>query len=189
MAGRRGALGGHSWDSECDRDVDAVDALWALREIAELGSADCVQGGGNLKCDDGLDTVDALFILRIAASLPINLPGGCQAPLPAPSLISPADGATVGPYDPQLPGVPLEWTEVPGSNGYAVQVDCFHCCVVGEFCADVGGGHPAFHLVGDSQDEYDPPSANLVRWRVWSMGDDGVPGVSSPWREFEFGKN
>jgi hypothetical protein len=172
-------------DADCNREVNALDALGDLREIGGLGSADCAQGGGNLKCDDGLDARDALFILRFAASLSVNLPGGCPAPLGPPTLLSPADGANVGPYD-ATNLVPLDWTDVPGAYGYAVQIDCFHCCVISQFCADAGWGYPVFHLVGGSEDAYNAVAANTVRWRVWTLVADGVPGASSPWREFHF---
>jgi len=170
-------------DSDCNREVNALDALGDLRELGGLGSADCAEGGGNLKCDDGLDARDALFILRFAASLSINLPGGCPAPLGPPTLLSPEDGATVGPYPEP---VPLDWTDVPGAYGYAVQIDCFQCCANSQFCADAGWGYPVFHLVGGSEDAYNPIGSGIVRWRVWSLVADGVPGASSPWREFQF---
>jgi CSLREA domain-containing protein len=65
-------------DADCDNEVDAVDALFALRFVAGMEPfADCI-GLANVKCDDGMTSVDALFILRYVVVLPVNLPSGCD---------------------------------------------------------------------------------------------------------------
>lgn len=73
-------------DVDCDGDVDTVDALFVLRDVAELpvnqpkgcpeiGSAGSIFG--DVDCDGDVDAVDALFILRDVAALPVNVPKGC----------------------------------------------------------------------------------------------------------------
>lgn len=63
-------------DADCDDDLDAVDGLQVLREVAGLPAADCVDAG-NVDCDKDIDAVDALHILRYVADLKVNLPPGC----------------------------------------------------------------------------------------------------------------
>jgi hypothetical protein len=66
-------------DTDCDEDVDSVDALWDLRDLAGLPvTAKCLSAG-DVDCDGDRDSVDALFILRYVAALPVNLPKGCDA--------------------------------------------------------------------------------------------------------------
>ncbi len=65
-------------DVTCDGTVDAVDALFILREVAGLGPApDCI-ARGDVDCDSDLDAVDALRILRYVAGLNPNLPPNCE---------------------------------------------------------------------------------------------------------------
>jgi hypothetical protein len=45
---------------------------------------------------------------------------------------------------------------------------------------------PVFDLVSGSEYVYQPPFANVVRWRVWPVGADAVPGAASEWRYFEY---
>lgn len=72
-------------DTDCDKDVDSVDALWVLRDLAGLSvEAKCIEDAGNVDCDDDRDSVDALFILRHVAALAVTLPKGCT-PIGAPA--------------------------------------------------------------------------------------------------------
>jgi Tol biopolymer transport system component len=75
-------------DVDCDRDVDAVDALKVLRHVASLPlppSPGCpemeseVTGHpfGDVDCDGDVDAVDALRILRYVAGLDPGQPPGC----------------------------------------------------------------------------------------------------------------
>ncbi len=171
-------------DSDCDRETDSVDALHVLRNVAGIGLPAVCLAAGNLKCDDGITPVDALFILRHVALLPLNLPQGCPSPLAAPELVSPEDGAVVHTTAQRL--VDLEWEPVPGALGYGVQVDCLHCCVISQYCADVGRDYSLAVPVGDTS--YTVPDLtgdNLFRWRVWVINEDGTPGDFSDWRTFD----
>lgn len=79
-------------DVDCDGDVDAVDALQILRDVAGLGANQqqgCPPIGvaavqpasatsfGDVDCDGDVDAVDALQILRHVAGLGANQQQGC----------------------------------------------------------------------------------------------------------------
>lgn len=69
-------LGGISGDTDCDKDVDSVDGLNVLRDVAGFPPSKCIEAG-NVDCDGDRDSVDSLLILRFVAGLPVNLPKGC----------------------------------------------------------------------------------------------------------------
>lgn len=171
-------------DADCNRTADAVDALHVLRDVAGLPtSASCLEAG-NVKCDDGFSSVDALFILRHVAALPVSVPAACPAPLAAPALVSPEDGAR-----PQLPGapwlVPLDWDPIAGAAGYTVEVDCEHCCAIGFYCGDVGRTYRSEAGIQTTEHTPSLSGANKHRWRVWALNEDGTPGDFSPFRTFD----
>lgn len=65
------APGGILGDTDCDEDVDAVDALHDLQDVAGLEpDADCLAQAGDVQCDGDIDAVDALGILTHVAGLP-----------------------------------------------------------------------------------------------------------------------
>lgn len=65
-------------DTDCDLDVDAVDALGVLRYIASIGAPPFCIGYGYTDCNDELEATDALTILKHVAALPLGLPPGCS---------------------------------------------------------------------------------------------------------------
>lgn len=75
-------------DDQCDKDVDAADALQNLRSVAGFDvqqSDPCPIIGnafasifGDMDCDDDVDAVDALHILRFIAALPSLFGDGCD---------------------------------------------------------------------------------------------------------------
>lgn len=64
-------------DANCDRQVDAVDALAVLRWVAGLGAGAGCLGQADANCDGALDAVDALEVLRYVAGLALSPPDGC----------------------------------------------------------------------------------------------------------------
>ena len=71
-------------DTDCDDDVDAVDALFVLQSVVGLtpASDQCPPPEGHLylpagdvDCDDDVDAVDALFVLQYVVGLRDEL--GC----------------------------------------------------------------------------------------------------------------
>ena len=56
-------------DTDCDGDVDSVDGLFVLRDVAGFDPSECIDQG-DVDCDEDRDSVDALGILRDVAALP-----------------------------------------------------------------------------------------------------------------------
>ena len=73
--GTTGILG----DVDCDETVDAVDALFILREVAEIPPEQPCIELGDVDCDLALDAVDGLGVLRYVAGIPLPTPPGCRA--------------------------------------------------------------------------------------------------------------
>jgi hypothetical protein len=64
---------------DCDVGVDAVDALFILREVAQIPpEPPCIELG-DVDCDTALDAVDALGVLRHVAGIPLPPAPGCRA--------------------------------------------------------------------------------------------------------------
>jgi TonB family protein len=116
-----------------------------------------------------------------AVALPLQ---GATAPksLPAPTLLSPANGADLQGY-PRI--LNLQWSEVPGASSYTIEIDCLGCCVKDGWCS--GSGKPTYiikdlEVPGFSFSFWgDQPG----RWRVWAKAPTG-DGNMSEWREFTF---
>lgn len=66
-----------SGDVNCDREVDALDALAFLRELAALTSDTQCWLIADVNCDGTKDALDVLIILKYVAALPYELPAGC----------------------------------------------------------------------------------------------------------------
>jgi parallel beta-helix repeat protein len=73
--GKGGLLG----DTDCDEDIDSVDSLGVLREVAGLSFIVKCIAEGDVQCDGDRDSVDALGIQRHVAALPqISQEKGCR---------------------------------------------------------------------------------------------------------------
>lgn len=66
-------------DANCDRQVDAVDALAILRWAAGLEPGAACLAQADTNCDGALDAVDALEVLRYVAGLPLSPREGCES--------------------------------------------------------------------------------------------------------------
>jgi hypothetical protein len=170
-------------DTDCDRDIDSVDGLNVLKFTAAIGEpADCVESAGNPKCDDDIGSVDALFILRSIAALANNFPAGCAPLLVAPNIVAPESDTVFTNFPREFEG---EWSAVPDADQYIVQLDCEHCCEIGDFCAEQGRGYLNSAFPGTMGDLV-VTADNNMRMRVWAIDEDGNPGVASSWRTFSF---
>ncbi len=168
-------------DADCNRKTNSVDALHALRHVASLGDTACLQAA-NVKCDDGVTAVDALLILRHVAALSLNLPQGCPSPFAAPLLVSPEDGAIL--QESSNWHADLDWNPVAGAPKYTVQVDIAGCSGV-DFCTEMGLSYSPVAVVAETAYTAHLVGANLERWRVWVINEDGRPGDFSEWRTFD----
>ena len=66
----------YAGDTDCDADVDELDALGDLSDLAGLEAPGCI-AQGNVNCDNVLDARDVTSILRHVADLVSDLPIGC----------------------------------------------------------------------------------------------------------------
>jgi C1A family cysteine protease len=105
--------------------------------------------------------------------------------LPAPVQISPANGSTFNNYPRKTT---LKWRAVPGATKYAVQIDCYHCCVSGKWCTEVAGkeGYGVVSNVMSTQYTFNFVGAQPGRWRVWAVDAAGVYGKKSGWWGFKY---
>lgn len=63
-------------DVNCSGEVDVLDLLGILRDLASFAAADCIDAG-DVDCDGDVDSVDALKVAQFLAGLPYTLPTGC----------------------------------------------------------------------------------------------------------------
>lgn len=64
-------------DTDCDLDVDAVDALNILKFVASIGPTPFCLGYGYTDCNGKLEATDALIVLKYVAGLPFEVAPGC----------------------------------------------------------------------------------------------------------------
>lgn len=105
--------------------------------------------------------------------------------LPAPAPISPLNSARLHP-SPSGRNMVFEWAPVKRAIGYAIQIECFHCCKHGQWCSEAG--KPSFiQSLKETKLPFtfygDQPGA----WRVWAMDKNRRLGQASPWQVFTFG--
>jgi hypothetical protein len=103
--------------------------------------------------------------------------------LRAPVQVAPPDGAVFSHY-PRT--TVLRWRRIPAAVSYTVELDCFQCCQVNQWCTDVG---QTWQIVGGLTTNtytFNWVGAQPGRWRVWATNRRGVEGAKSPWREFNY---
>ena len=107
--------------------------------------------------------------------------------LSAPVQVGPPDGSV---FD--TGGFPrittLSWKSVGGASGYRVEVDCFHCCVDGEWCTDVGRTWDVTPPLAGTRYLHSFVGAQPGRWRVWAVDSSGHEGAKSVWWTFRYVK-
>ena len=101
----------------------------------------------------------------------------------APLQIAPADSSIFNLFPRTTHYV---WHTLPQATGYALEIDCFHCCVRDRWCSDVGQptGRPPISLDTTFTDDF--VGAQPGRWRVWAVDSTGARGPRSPWRYFAY---
>lgn len=124
--------------------------------------------------------------------------------LPAPTLLTPVDGAVFEDTENPSRAVTLNWVPMPSAAAYVVQWD--YCSRSGQNCSsemvkasmrerqpqikDWWGEFRNFQL-GQWPTETTTYSFNFVgsqpgHWRVWALDANNHAGARSPWRKFEF---
>lgn len=78
------------------------------------------------------------------------------------------------------------WDAVPGAVSYTFEVDCFHYCGLGKWCADVGSKCKIVPDLDKTTYSFDWMGAQPGRWRVWAVDESGRRGQRSGWSEFKY---
>ena len=81
-----------------------------------------------------------------------------------------------------------EWNPIPGAASYTIEVDCFHCCGEGKWCADIGSKWKIERNLHTTLYSFDWVGAQPGRWRVWAIEANGRPGIKSDWSYFDYSR-
>ena len=103
--------------------------------------------------------------------------------LDMPQLVAPPEGAVLT-FFPRT--IDFEWKAVPGAARYGIQVDCYHCCAVDQWCSEANPRVMPRHEVTATRFTTEFPGSQPGRWRVWAIDSSGQPGPRTSWREFTF---
>jgi hypothetical protein len=118
-----------------------------------------------------------------------------SSPMPAPTLLSPADGATLN--DP-LRHTILSWSAVPLATVYVVEWDYksgkdwwseSHTRLPEQakgWWAESRKLSPAEFHTTETKYTFNFVGAQPGRWRVWAVDAEGNAGIKSEWREFRY---
>jgi hypothetical protein len=135
----------------------------------------------------------SIYIATIAANLLLTACSHSHPAAPAAppvTVVVPAAPAPIAPPDqsvltnfPRI--VHFRWSAAPQAVTYAIEIDCYHCCVKDRWCSDVG---VAFVVPGLKKTEYefDFWGDQAGRWRVWAVDARSQPGPKSAWSGFSF---
>ena len=107
------------------------------------------------------------------------------ATLTAPSMLSPACGATFSNF-PRT--TKFDWKPVAGAVSYIVEVDCLGCCKAGAWCWDIGKTWKIEKDIKGTTCSYDFTGAQPGRWRVSAVDATGKEGTKSAWCGFVYTK-
>jgi hypothetical protein len=101
----------------------------------------------------------------------------------APLLVLPPDSAVLSnfPRDTYL-----VWHPVAGAATYALDVDCYDCCVGNRWCSDVGQPVGPYAAFADTTYTHRFVGAQPGRWRAWGVDAAGRRGPKSEWRYFRY---
>jgi hypothetical protein len=120
------------------------------------------------------------------------LPTAKSPPLPAPSPLQPVCGTVIpAPTDGRF--LAFRWSKVENASTYTVEVDCFGCNGRQWFSFSGAPWHvrPGLGLrtplySSDLYAKLREASGTAIRWRVWAVGQSGLPGDQSPWYQVAF---
>ena len=104
-------------------------------------------------------------------------------PLPAPSVLSPKNGAKLNKFPRQTT---LKWKRVKGAAKYGVEIDCYHCCKAKKWCTDVKKTYKRAGSLSGTTYTFNFAGAQPGRWRVWALDRKGRPGKKSAWQNFRY---
>ncbi len=105
------------------------------------------------------------------------------APPQTPTQLSPANGSVFHNFP---RSTTLQWTTVAKAVSYTVEIDCYQCCAINQWCTDVG---KTWSLVSDIKQTtytFNFVGAQPGRWRVLAMDASGQKSPVSGWWTFTY---
>lgn len=103
--------------------------------------------------------------------------------LKAPRQIAPPDGSV---FDHYPRTTVLQWSKIPGASSYVIEIDCYHCCEVDQWCTDIGQEWKITSDITSESFSTEFVGAQPGRWRVWAVDSNGVESPKSPWWVFRY---
>ena len=103
--------------------------------------------------------------------------------LPSPAPLGPADQSQFTNY-PRT--VHFQWSRVPQAATYAIEIDCFGCCMPGKWCSDAQGTGYVVGRLPQSTYTFNFWGDQQGRWRIWAVDAQGNAGTKTPWWRFSF---
>jgi hypothetical protein len=103
--------------------------------------------------------------------------------LATPTQLSPPNGSI---FDFYPRTTVVKWNTVLDATYYVVEEDCYHCCVSGSWCTDLGRTFRLHEGIRGTELSFDFVGAQPGRWRVWAVDKNGRQGPKSPWWEFKY---
>jgi len=103
--------------------------------------------------------------------------------LSAPRQLSPANGSVFN-FFPRT--TTLQWSAVPGAASYSVEIDCFNCCALGQWCTQVGKTLQVVPGLTATNYTVNYVGAQPGRWRVWAVSSSGAQSAKTDWWTFTF---
>lgn len=124
-------------------------------------------------------------LTALSAAVPITGSPGGPGPsgLPAPVQISPEDGSVFSSYPRDTT---MKWRPVIGAASYTLEIDCFNCCVNGQWCTDTGSEYQVKPGLTETEGSITFVGKQKGRWRISAVDAEGNEGEKSPWWEFEY---
>jgi TonB family protein len=139
------------------------------------------------QCRRSISAALATVLLAAAAACAHQPPSAASAPatVDTPRQLAPPEGAILT-FFPRT--IDFEWSPAAAPATYGIEVDCYGCCEVQQWCTDVRKPAHVAEKLRIPKHTYNFPGDQPGRWRVWAVSADGRAGAKSAWREFVFTK-
>jgi hypothetical protein len=100
-----------------------------------------------------------------------------------PTQLSPGNGSI---FDHYPRTTTLEWEAVLGAMSYTVEIDCYHCYEIDQWCTDIGETWKIQSDIQTTSYAFNYVNTEPGRWRVWAVNANGQESVKSSWWYFEY---
>jgi len=105
------------------------------------------------------------------------------APPQTPTQLSPANGSVFHNFP---RSTTLQWTTVAKAASYTVEIDCYQCCTVNQWCTDVGKTWSLVSDIKQTMYTFNFVGAQPGRWRVLAVDESGQKSPVSGWWTFTY---